>query len=226
MDKEDRIKINEEHMKNGVTMIDSENTYISPNVSIGAGTVIEPGCMIKENCVIGNDCVVGAHTQIENSTIGNGVKIMQSVIIDSVIQDESKIGPFAYLRPGSNIGKRVKVGDFVEIKNANIGDKTSISHLTYVGDADVGRNVNLGCGVVFVNYDGHKKTRTVVEDNCFIGCNTNLVSPVTVKTNSYTAAGSTITEDVPENSLGIARERQTNKANWVIKRGKLRKEKP
>jgi len=226
MNKEDRIKINEDHMKNGVTMIDPENTYICENVSIGTGTVIEPGCMIKENCVIGTDCVIGMHTQIENSTIGNGVKIMQSVIIDSVIQDESKIGPFAYLRPGSNIGKRVKVGDFVEIKNSNIGDKSSISHLTYVGDADVGRNVNLGCGVVFVNYDGQKKFRTVVEDNCFIGCNTNLVSPVTVKANSYTAAGSTITEDVPENSLGIARERQTNKERWVINRGKLRKEKP
>ena len=226
MSKEDRIKINELHMKNGVTFIDPDNVYIDESVSIGKDTVIEPGCMIKGNCVIGSGCIIGMHTQIENSTIGDGVKIMQSVITDSSIQDESKIGPFAYLRPGSKIGKRVKVGDFVEIKNSVIGDKSSISHLTYVGDADVGRNVNLGCGVVFVNYDGHKKYRTVVEDNCFIGCNTNLISPVTVKANSYTAAGSTITDDVPENSLGIARERQINKNEWVIKRGKQRKEKP
>lgn len=219
-------RINERHMMNGVTIVDPENTYISRNVSIGKDSVIWPGCMISENCVLGEDCMIGPNTQISGSSIGERVNVKQSVVMDSDVSDDTTIGPFAYIRPGSKIGRHVKVGDFVEIKNATIGDKTSISHLTYVGDADVGRNVNLGCGVVFVNYDGHTKNRTVVEDNCFIGCNTNLVSPVTVKANAYTGAGSTITEDVPENGLGIARARQVNKEEWVVKKGKIRKEKP
>ena len=126
--------------------------------------------------------------------------------------------PFAYVRPNSHIGKNIKVGDFVEIKNANIGDGTKISHLTYVGDADVGENVNFGCGTVIVNYDGQKKHRTTIGNNAFIGCNTNLVSPVTIEDNAYTAAGSTITKTVPENSLAIARAKQENKENWVLKK--------
>jgi bifunctional UDP-N-acetylglucosamine pyrophosphorylase/glucosamine-1-phosphate N-acetyltransferase len=139
-------------------------------------------------------------------------------VTSSTIDDGTKIGPYAYLRPGSNIGKHVKIGDFVEIKNSNIGDETKISHLTYVGDSDLGRNVNLGCGVVFVNYDGMKKSRSIVGDNSFIGCNVNIVSPVVVEENSYIAAGSTITMNVPKNSLAIAREKQRNIENWVTRK--------
>ena len=136
------------------------------------------------------------------------------------------MGPFAYLRPGSQVGKNVKIGDFVEIKNSVVGDDTKISHLTYVGDAEIGENVNLGCGVVVVNYDGQKKQKTIVGDNSFIGCNVNLVSPVEVKANAFVAAGSTITEEVPENSLAIARSRQTIIKDWVINKGRLRGKKP
>ena len=138
--------------------------------------------------------------------------------MDSSIDEGTTVGPFAYIRPNCNVGKNVRVGDFVELKNSNIGDGTKISHLTYVGDSDVGQNINFGCGTVTVNYDGKKKYRTVIEDNAFIGCNTNLVAPVKVGKGAYTAAGSTITEDVPENSLAIARERQVVKENWTLKK--------
>jgi bifunctional UDP-N-acetylglucosamine pyrophosphorylase/glucosamine-1-phosphate N-acetyltransferase len=140
-------------------------------------------------------------------------------LIDSFVDNGAKIGPYAYLRPNSKIGKNVKIGDFVEVKNSSIGDETKISHLTYVGDGDVGNNVNIGCGVVFVNYNGKEKNRTVVKDDCFIGCNVNLIAPVTIEGNAYVAAGSTITKDVPEKSLGVARAKQSNIEKWVEKRG-------
>ena len=141
-----------------------------------------------------------------------------AVIEDGAILGENvSVGPFAYIRPNSSIGSNVKIGDFVEIKNANIGHNTKVSHLTYIGDADVGSNVNFGCGTVVVNYDGKEKHRTTIEDNAFIGCNTNLISPVKIGENAYTAAGSTINKDVPLNTLAIARSRQENKENWVKK---------
>lgn len=221
-----RERVNRYHMSQGVTIINPEDTYISLDVEIGMDTVILPGTMIGRGCKIGEDCTIGPNTKMDNSSVGNGTTIKQSVMVDAQVGNESTVGPFAYLRPKASVGNRVKVGDFVEIKNAVIGDKSAISHLTYVGDAEVGRNVNLGCGVVFVNYDGHVKNKTVVEDNAFVGCNTNLVSPVVVKKDSYIAAGSTITDEVPEYSLAIARQRQIVKENWVINKGKLRKEKP
>ncbi|MBR5155801.1 MAG: hypothetical protein IKW62_04925 [Clostridia bacterium] len=202
---------------NGVIFMDEKTVYIEGNVSIGKGTVIEPNVYLKDGTVIGENARIGFCSDISNSTIGNGVSIKHSVIMDSFIDDNTTVGPFAYIRPNCNIGKCVRVGDFVEIKNSNIDDGTKISHLTYVGDADVGKNINFGCGTVVVNYDGKAKHRTVIEDNAFIGCNTNLVSPVKVGKGAYTAAGSTITEDVPENSLAIARERQTIKHEWATK---------
>lgn len=151
--------------------------------------------------------------------MGDGCEVMQSVGIQSTIGKNNHVGPFAYIRPGCCVGDGCKIGDFVELKNAQIGNGTKAAHLTYIGDATVGDGVNFGCGTVVVNYDGTKKYRTVIEDGAFIGCNSNLVSPVTVKKGAYTAAGSTITDEVPENALAIARARQVNKENWKDRRG-------
>ncbi len=211
-------RINRKHMDNGVTLIDPHHTYIDPEVEIGQDTVIEPGCIIEGNTSIGENCIIGYNTKIRNCKVGNSVAIESSMIIDSQIDEGCHIGPFAYIRPNSHIGAKVKIGDFVEIKNATIGEGTKVSHLTYIGDADVGRDVNFGCGTVVVNYDGEKKHRTIIKDHAFIGCNTNLVSPVVIEENVYTAAGSTITQDVPKNSLAIARARQEIKPEWVTKK--------
>jgi len=219
-----RKRILTDHMKNGVTIIDPNNTYIDADVSIGMDTVIYPGSIIEGRTEIGEDCIIGPSSRIVGSKISKGVEIKNSVVLDSSIEEETCVGPFAYIRPGSVIGKKVKIGDFVEIKKSVIGDRTKISHLTYVGDAEVGTNVNLGCGVVVVNYDGKKKNKTKIGDNCFVGCNVNLISPVEVKDNAYIAAGSTITDEVPENSLAIARARQVVKEEWVIKKGMLRED--
>ncbi len=208
----------DKYKNNGVIFIDEKTVYIEESVKIGKGTVIEPNVYLKGNTVIGENVTIGFCSEISDATIGNNVTIRHSVITKSSIGEGTNIGPFAYIRPDCNVGKNVKIGDFVEIKNSNIDDGTKLAHLTYVGDADVGKNINFGCGTVVVNYDGKKKHRTVIEDNAFIGCNTNLVSPVKVGKNAYTAAGSTITNDVPENSLAIARERQVNKEDWVLKR--------
>lgn len=210
-------RINEKHMANGVTLVDPSNTYIEPDVVIGKDTIIEPGCMLQGKTTIGEGCRIGYNTKLTNMTIKDHVDIEISVLTDSFVDEGTHVGPFAYVRPNSHIGKNIKVGDFVEVKNATIGDGTKIAHLTYVGDADVGEKVNFGCGTVVVNYDGEKKHRTTIGNNAFIGCNTNLVSPVVVEDNAYTAAGSTITNTVPENSLAIARARQENKADWVLK---------
>lgn len=210
-----RRRINAWHMDNGVTMIDPERTYIEAGAVIGCDTVLLPGVVIEGNTVIGEDCVIGPDSRLTNVKLGNGVKFQYSTAIDSSVDDNTTVGPYAYIRPDCTIGKNVKIGDFVEVKNSNVGNGTKVSHLTYIGDSDVGERINFGCGTVTVNYDGKKKFRTVVDDDVFIGCNTNLVAPVKVGKGSYIAAGSTITEDVPENSLAIARERQINKTGWV-----------
>lgn len=219
-----RKRILNKLMAGGVTIIDPDSTYIDSEVEIGMDTVIYPSTVIKGETKIGEECIIGPGSTIESSKVGNKVEVKNSVILESSIDDDTKVGPFAYVRPGSNIGKNVKIGDFVEIKKSSIGDGTKISHLTYVGDAEVGKKVNLGCGVVVVNYDGQKKHKTIIGDNSFIGCNVNLVSPVEVKKNAYIAAGSTITSEVPENSLAIARNRQVIKEGWVLKRGLFKKD--
>ena len=207
--------INEGHMDNGVTLEDPSNTYIESDVVIGQDTIIGPNCILKGKSTIGSNCLIGYNTNITNTQIANGVKIENSQVQDSFIDEDAHIGPFAYIRPDSKIGKGVRIGDFVEIKNSTIGDYTKVSHLTYVGDADVGKHVNFGCGSVLVNYDGVNKHRSTIEDYAFIGCNTNLVSPVKIGEGAYTAAGSTITLDVPKESLGISRGKQVNKEGWV-----------
>lgn len=211
-------EIIKKHKENGVTFIDEKTAYIDETVIIGSGSVIEPNVYLRANTVIGKNVTVGFCSDISNSKIADGATVKHSVIVDSEIGEETTVGPFAYIRPNCKVGKKVKIGDFVEIKNSSIDDGTKLSHLTYVGDADVGKGVNFGCGTVVVNYDGKKKYRTVIKDNAFIGCNTNLVSPVTVEENAFTAAGSTITDDVPQDSLAIARARQVIKKDWVKSR--------
>lgn len=203
------------HLKNGVVILDPSNTYIDEEVEIGADTVIMPNTHLKGNTKIGSNCEIGPNSIITNMEISDKVKILSSVCTDSFIKSGTTVGPFAYIRPNSHIGENVKIGDFVEIKNSTIDEGTKVSHLTYIGDSDVGKNINFGCGTITVNYDGANKFRTVIEDNAFIGCNTNLVSPVKVGKNAFIAAGSTITDDVEPDSLAIARCRQTVKKGWV-----------
>ena len=214
-----RKRINKKHMDNGVTLIDPQSTYIGVDVEIGQDTIIYPNNTLEGKTIIGEDCILYPNCRICDSIIKDNVTVQGSVILSSDIGEGTNVGPFAYIRPESIIGKNARIGDFVEIKKATIGDGTKVSHLTYIGDAEVGKNCNFGCGTVVVNYDGNKKHKTIVGDNVFIGCNTNLVSPVVVKDNSYTAAGSTITKEVPQGSLAIARAKQVNIDGWVEKRG-------
>ncbi len=210
-------RINLKWMEQGVTLVDANNTYIGPQVTIGQDTVILPGCVLEGETIIGEDCVIGPNSRMTNMILKNGVKFQASTGMDSTIGEKTTVGPYAYIRPNCMIGDHVKVGDFVEVKNSVIGDGTKISHLTYIGDTDAGENINFGCGTVTVNYDGKKKFRTTIEDGVFIGCNANLVAPVTLKKGSYVAAGSTVTKEVPENALAVARSRQQNIEGWTKK---------
>ncbi|MCM3733975.1 bifunctional UDP-N-acetylglucosamine diphosphorylase/glucosamine-1-phosphate N-acetyltransferase GlmU [Fictibacillus nanhaiensis] len=210
-------RINERHMRNGVTLIDPEQTYISDDAEIGSDTVIYPGTVILGNTKIGEENIIGPQSEIKDSVVGNGNTIRQSVIHDSEVGNETAIGPFAHIRPKSVLENNVKIGNFVEVKKSVMSTGSKASHLSYIGDAEIGKDVNLGCGSITVNYDGKNKFLTKVEDGAFIGCNSNLVAPVTVGKNAYVAAGSTITNDVPAESLSIARSRQTVKENYVQK---------
>lgn len=207
-------------MEAGVRVLDPTTVYVDESVRVGEGTVILPCTVLRGDTVIGKNCEIGPNTVIRDCTVGEGVVVNASQLNESTVEDGAKVGPFAYVRPNSHIGRNVKVGDFVEIKNSTIGEGTKISHLTYVGDSDVGKGVNFGCGTVTVNYDGVTKFRTTIGDHAFIGCNTNLVAPVTVGEGAYTAAGSTITDEVPPDSLAIARSQQVVKKNWVLRRRK------
>lgn len=212
-----RARINEKHMRNGVTIIHPETTYISADAVIGRDTIIQPGSMIEGATVIGEDCIIGPNTQIADSRIGDRTTVHSSVVLESAIAEDTAIGPYAHIRPLSEIGSHVKIGNFVEVKKSKLDNDTKVSHLSYIGDAEIGRNVNIGCGSITVNYDGKNKFKTIIEDDVFVGCNTNLVAPVKVGKGSFIAAGSTITKEVPEDALAIARARQENKPNYVSK---------
>ena len=218
-----RKRINNKHLENGVTIIDPNTTYIGIDVEIGQDTIIYPGNVIEGNTVIGKNCMLYPNSRINNSIIGEDVEIQSSVILESEVGNNTTVGPFAYIRPQSIIGKNVRIGDFVEIKKSTIGNNTKVSHLTYVGDAEVGEGCNFGCGTVTVNYDGKNKNKTIIGNNSFIGCNTNLISPVTVEDNTYIAAGSTITNDVKSGELAVARAKQRNIEGWVDKKGLIKK---
>lgn len=208
-------RINENHMRNGVTLINPESTYIDINVEIGQDTVIEPGVMLRGNTVIGDDCVVTSGSEIVNSIIGERAHIKSSAIFESEVGDDVQIGPYAHLRPGSDIHNNVKIGNYVETKKAVVGEGTKLPHFIYMGDAEIGKNVNIGCGSIAVNYDGKNKAKTIIGDDVFVGCNSNLIAPVKVGNRAFIAAGSTITKDVPDDALGIARAKQDNKIGYA-----------
>ncbi|HET7521875.1 MAG TPA: bifunctional UDP-N-acetylglucosamine diphosphorylase/glucosamine-1-phosphate N-acetyltransferase GlmU [Bacillales bacterium] len=210
-------RINEHHMRNGVTIINPEQTYISAGAAIGADTVIYPGTLLSGETVIAEDCTIGPDAEIHDSTVGRKTVVKRSVVSDSSIGSDVQIGPFAHIRPASDIGDRVKIGNFVEVKKSRIDEGSKASHLGYIGDAEIGSDVNFSCGAITVNYDGQHKHMTKVEDGAFIGCNVNLVAPVTVGKGAFVAAGSTITDPVPGNALSIARSRQTTKENYANK---------
>ncbi|GEK31027.1 bifunctional protein GlmU [Kurthia zopfii] len=212
-----RDRINETHMRNGVSLINPANTYIGVDVKIGSDTVIQPGVMLEGNTVIGEDCHIGPNSRITNSTIGDRTKVDSSVVDSSVVGSDVAVGPFAHIRPATNVGNRAKVGNFVELKKTTLGEGSKASHLTYLGDAEIGTDVNIGCGTITVNYDGVNKFKTIIGDRSFIGCNANLVAPVTINSDTYVAAGTTITKEVPPFALAIGRSRQENKENYANK---------
>ena len=192
-----KLSINEQHMEQGVTIVDKNNTYIGPDVVIGAGTIIYPNSVIEGKVQIGTNC-----------------RIESSYIRDSIIGDHVTVGPFAHIRNQSVISDNVRVGNFVEIKKSTLSKGVKSAHLTYLGDSEIGENTNIGCGTITVNYDGTNKHKTVIGKNSFIGSNVNLIAPITIGDNATIAAGSTINEDVPSDSLAIARERQTTKVGY------------
>ena len=202
----------------GVDIPFSDGVIIEPEAEIGMDTTILPNTIIKGKTKIGKGCVIGPNTLICDSVIGDNVKLNSVQCYQSTVKSGADIGPFVHIRPNSVVGENVHLGNFVEVKNSTIDTGTKVSHLTYVGDSDVGKRVNFGCGTVTVNYNGRAKFRTTIGDDVFIGCNTNLVAPVKIGDGAYTAAGSTITEDVPEDALGIARARQVNKIGWKLKK--------
>lgn len=213
-----KLRINDMHMTNGVTIIDTDSTYIDADVEIGNDTIVLPGCMLTRGSKIGSGCKIGPQTTIENSIIGDGTSVKKSEVIDAKVGKNTNVGPYAYLRPKADIGDDCKIGDFVEVKNARFGNGSKASHLSYIGDAEVGKNVNVGCGVVFVNYDGKNKFKSIVKDNAFVGSNANLVAPVTIEEDAFIATGSTITDDIPKGALAVARQRQVVKEGWVAKK--------
>lgn len=200
-----RERVLEMHMDNGVNFVCTDGIIIGNKVEIGAETTILPGTILRGNTKIGAKCTIGPNCLIENCTIGDNVILNEVQAYDTVIDDAVKAGPYVHLRPNTHLKSGVKIGDFVEVKNSTIGEQTAMAHLTYVGDSDVGKKVNFGCGTVTVNYDGLTKNRCVIGDNCFIGCNTNLIAPVKLGNYAYTAAGSTVTEDVPDYALAVER---------------------
>jgi bifunctional UDP-N-acetylglucosamine pyrophosphorylase/glucosamine-1-phosphate N-acetyltransferase len=199
----------------GVSIIDGSGVIVGPDVKIGSDTVILPGTIIKGETTIGSGCTIGPNSVIDSCSVGDNVIFNASQAQKSLIESGATIGPFANIRPNCHLHENVHLGDFVEIKNSEIGVGTKVAHLTYVGDSDVGGGVNFGCGVVTGNYDGVKKSRTTIGENAFIGCNTNLIAPVKVGDGAYTAAGSTVTKDVPAGALAVARSRQENIEGWV-----------
>jgi bifunctional UDP-N-acetylglucosamine pyrophosphorylase/glucosamine-1-phosphate N-acetyltransferase len=213
-----RQRILHKLMVSGVTIIDPNNTYIEAGVQIGQDTTIHPNTYLYGNTVIGEDCEIGPMTRIENSTLGDRVKVIASQIVESVLEEEVKVGPFANLRPKTYLEARVKIGDFVETKNARFGVKAQASHLSYIGDATVGAGTNLGAGTITCNYDGFDKHHTHIGENCFIGTHSTLVAPLHIGDEAMTAAGSVITEEVPAGALALARSRQTAKEDWAKER--------
>lgn len=213
-----RMMVIEKHLTNGVEFTCTDGVIIERNVEIGTGTEILPSTIIRGNTKIGNNCIIGVNSVLENCTVGDNVVINTAQVYDSVIESDVNIGPYVHIRPESLIKKGAKIGDFVEIKNSSIGEKTAIAHLAYIGDSDVGKKVNIGAGTVTVNYDGIAKSRCIIGDKCFIGCNTNLIAPVKLGKAVYTAAGTTVTKDIPDYALAIDRGIMKVKEGYTVRK--------
>ena len=209
-----RQRILDRLMDQGVTIIDPASTFIHTEVKIGKDTIIHPFTIIEGQTVIGEECIIGPSSRINSSQIGNGSIIEHSTVLESSLGQEVKVGPYAYLRPGTVAHNHVKIGDFVEIKKSVIGENSKIPHLSYVGDAEIGSGVNVGAGTITCNYDGKNKYKTIIEDGAFIGSNSNLVAPVQIGKSAVIGAGSTVSKDVPAQALGIARAKQKNIEGW------------
>ena len=208
IDKKDQI--NQKHRDQGVVILDPNTTYIDEEVMIASSVIIYPNCVIEGNTTIKQGAIIGANSRLLNAVIGERTHIESSWIINSSVGDDTVIGPYAHIREFCEIGNRVRIGNFVEMKKTNFGDLSRCAHLSYLGDCEVGSDVNIGCGVVTVNYDGKHKYKTVIGNQAFIGSNANLIAPIHIGDCSVVAAGSTVNKDVPANDMGIARARQTN----------------
>ena len=200
------------HMEAGVSFVDL-SAYIAPDVEIGEGTQILPGVILLPGTTIGKNCSIGPNTLISSGIIGDGAVINSAQIYDSKIGAKTTVGPFAHIRNNCDIGEGCRIGNFVELKNSTVKNNSKMSHLTYIGDCEMGENVNMGCGTITVNYDGVVKHKTIIGDNAFVGCNSNLIAPVTVGSDTLIAAGTTVHEDVPDGALAISRPRQTTIAD-------------
>lgn len=211
-------RILERHMRAGVTVIDPASTWIDVNVTLAPDVVIHPGTQLHGRTTVGEGAEIGPATTLTDTEVGEYAVVRNAVSVGAVIGPHAQVGPFAYLRPGTVLARKAKAGTFVEMKNTQVGEGTKVPHLTYAGDAVIGAGTNIGAATVFVNYDGVAKHRTVVGDHVFIGCDTMLVAPVTVADGAYTAAGSVITDDVPPGAIGVARARQRNVREWVLRR--------
>lgn len=210
-----RLRILREHAMNGVTIVDPTSTYIGLNVVIEPDVTVEPMTVLEGDTKVMTGTKLGPNTWIKDSKIGRGCRVFMSHIDQAVMEDESRCGPFSNLRPGTHLRKSVKIGNFVEIKNSEIGEKTAVSHLTYVGDAKVGARSNIGAGTITCNYDGFSKNRTEIGDDSFIGSNSTIIAPRSIGNNSFIAAGSVVTHDVPDGALAVGRSKQENKDGWV-----------
>jgi bifunctional UDP-N-acetylglucosamine pyrophosphorylase/glucosamine-1-phosphate N-acetyltransferase len=219
-----QLRINHQHMVNGVTIENPDNTFISPQVTIGQDTTIQSGVYLIGQVTIGTGNFIGANSVIENTTIGTGNHIESSKIIDSVVGNQNHIGPYAHLRGHAILKDKTRVGNFVEIKASTLQNGVKAAHLSYLGDAEIGEDTNIGCGTIIANYDGNKKHKTIIGKKAFIGSGSTLVSPVVIEDETLIAAGSTIDKDVKKGEMAIARSRQTNKENfypiWLNKIGK------
>ena len=209
-----REKINKKHMLNGISLINPETITIGHEVILEKGVIVYPNTTITGKSIIKENATIGPNTELHNAIIHSDVDIRHSLIYDSTVEEETTVGPFAHLRNQAKIGKKNRIGNFVEIKKSTTGENTKASHLAYIGDAIVGNNVNFGAGSITVNFDGLKKHQTIIGDDVFIGCNTNLVAPIKIEDKVFIAAGSTVTKDVPSNSLAIARGFQINKKDY------------
>ena len=213
-----QTKLRDYWMKEGVTFIDPGSCTLSENCQFGKDVIIEPQTHFRGKCRIGNDCKIGPGTLLENTDLGCNVRVVYSVVKESMIEDNTTVGPFANLRPGAEVASGCRIGNFVEIKKSIIGEGTNISHLSYIGDAEIGRQVNIGAGSITANFDGKKKNKTIIGNNSKTGANTVLIAPITLGSNVTVGAGSTLTKDVPSGALAIERAKQISKENWISRK--------